>query len=102
MPEIGRPMLSSMPWSSLGGISRRIALSIRSISPALSSMRVPVLARRCKRNTDRQANVVEYALEFSGRNLTADRALDPVDQPGAFFDAGAGAGPDVQAQYSCI
>ncbi len=50
MVEYGIPMLSMMLSSSYSGISRRIAVSTRSASRAVSSMRVPVLARRCRMN----------------------------------------------------
>src|SRR3989442_1174955 len=43
-------MLSRITFTSPAGISRRIAASTRSVSRAVSSMRVPVLARRCKMN----------------------------------------------------
>ena len=44
------PMLSNMPWKSSAGISRRMAASTSSTSLAVSSMRVPLRARRCSRN----------------------------------------------------
>ena len=43
-------MLSSMPRNSSAGISRRMAASTSSTSLAVSSMRVPLRARRCSRN----------------------------------------------------
>ena len=44
------PMLSSMPRNSSAGISWRTAASTSSTSLAVSSMRVPLRARRCSRN----------------------------------------------------
>ena len=45
----GKPMLSRMLSSSSGGITRRIESSTRSTSRAVSSMRVPDLARTWRR-----------------------------------------------------
>ncbi len=44
-PLYGRPMLSLMLEISVGGISFRMASSTRSHSAAVSSMRVPAIAR---------------------------------------------------------
>src|SRR6266481_3122852 len=47
MPLKGKPMLSMTFWTSLGGICCRIDCSTRSQRLAVSSMRIPVGARRC-------------------------------------------------------
>jgi len=50
MELYGNPMLSMMLDSSDGGMVRRMAVSIRSPSRAVSSIRVAVLARKCRLN----------------------------------------------------
>src|SRR5229473_6372368 len=47
MPLKGKPMLSMTFWTSLGGICCRIDCSTRSQRLAVSSIRIPVGARRC-------------------------------------------------------
>src|SRR3954451_4299387 len=50
MPLYGSPMLSMTLTISFDGMISRIALCTRSHSAAVSSMRVPVGARRCSLN----------------------------------------------------
>ena len=49
IPLTGTPMLSSTPASWSAGITPRIFASTSSVSRAVSSIRVPVGARRCRR-----------------------------------------------------
>ena len=51
---------------------------------------------------NRQANIVDHALQVPWGNFTANGVLDLINQPGVFFDAGAGAAAHVQAECSRV
>src|SRR5258705_11602264 len=51
---------------------------------------------------NRQANIVDDALQVPWGNFTANGVLDLINHPGAFFDAGARTGAHVQAECSRV